>query len=89
VLDGLAAQRGDQVVPDWAGDAAARLAHDIEEAIQSSTGSAVKNLSVHLTPDGIILRGRCRNFHTKQKAQHAAMKVCGNLELSNEIQVIE
>jgi len=88
VLDGSAAQANSQYVPEWAGEAAARLTRDIEEAIQKFTGSAVKNLSVHLTPQGVILRGRCRSFHVKQQAQHAAMKLCGDLDLSNEIQVI-
>lgn len=74
---------------DWAGEAAARLARAIEEAILEATHSGVRNLSVHLTPKEVILRGRCRSYHVKQMAQHAAMRVCEELDVVNEIQVLE
>ncbi len=88
LLQAARSQLGGGNRPEWAGEAAARLARTIEEAILEATHSTVLNLSVHLTPSEVILRGRCRSFHVKQKAQHAAMRVCEELEVVNEIQVL-
>jgi osmotically-inducible protein OsmY len=89
VLDGTGTQAGSGNAPRWAGENAARLARSIEEEVLKSTHSAVRNLSVHLTPREVILRGWCRSYHVKQVAQHAAMRVCEDLDVTNEIQVID
>lgn len=68
---------------------AARLIRAIEDAILEATYGGVRNLSVDLTSREVILRGRCRSYHVKQMAQHAAMRTCEDLEIVNEIQVVD
>jgi hypothetical protein len=66
---------------------AEELAASIEEAVQRETGRAVDDLMVVINPQGILLRGRCTSFYTKQLAQHAAMNVPGGNRLVNSIEV--
>ncbi|MCS7238421.1 MAG: BON domain-containing protein [Thermoguttaceae bacterium] len=73
---------------DRASDAA-RLIRAIEDAILEATYGGVRNLSVDVTSREVILRGRCRSYHVKQMAQHAAMRMCEDLDIVNEIQVVE
>jgi len=47
----------------------------------------VTDLTVEVGPHGILLRGRCDTFYTKQLAQHAAMRHPGGDRLINSIEV--
>ncbi len=63
------------------------LVASIERAVQQGTGRGVRELSVELREDGVLLRGRCNSYYTKQLAQHAAMAVPGGDAVTNEIEV--
>jgi osmotically-inducible protein OsmY len=75
-----------EILPETLAEAE-RLAAWVERAVQQETGGAVRNLSVEITREGVLLRGRCTTYYCKQLAQHAAMSVPGGEHLINEIQV--
>ncbi len=66
---------------------AEELAASIEQAVQRETGRGVADLTVEVSPQGILLRGRCTTYYTKQLAQHAAMNIPGGDRLVNSIEV--
>jgi hypothetical protein len=66
---------------------AEELAASIERAVQCETDWGVANLTVEVGPQGILLRGRCDTYYTKQLAQHAAMRHPGGDRLINSIEV--
>ncbi len=68
-------------------EAAEELAASIERAVQQETGRRVRNLSVEVSEDGVLLRGYCATYHCKQLAQHAAMPMAGD-RLTNSIEVM-
>jgi hypothetical protein len=74
------------VVPETV-EEAEELATSIEQAVQRETGRGVADLTVEVSPQGILLRGRCTTYYTKQLAQHAAMNVRGGDRLINSIEV--
>lgn len=66
---------------------AERLAASIERAVQRETRGGVRNLSVVVSRNGVLLRGRCPTYYLKQLAQHAAMTLPGGARLTNQIEV--
>ena len=66
---------------------AEQLAASIEKAVQEETARGVRNLSVEVNRDGVLLRGRCETYYCKQLAQHAAMCMTGGDRLTNSIEV--
>lgn len=66
---------------------AEQLAASIERAVQRETGRGVRNLTVEVSREGILLKGRCTTYYCKQLAQHAAMSVRGGDRLTNRIEV--
>jgi len=74
------------VVPETL-EEAEELATSIEKAVQNETGWGVADLTVEVSPQGILLRGRCNTYYTKQLAQHAAMRMPGGDRLINSIEV--
>jgi osmotically-inducible protein OsmY len=66
---------------------AEELATSIERAVQLETDRGVADLCVEVSPQGVLLKGRCNTFYTKQLAQHAAMRVPGGDRLVNSIEV--
>ncbi len=63
------------------------LVASIERAVQEETGRGVRGLCVELHAEGVLLRGQCSSYYTKQLAQHAAMTVPGGDAVTNEIEV--
>ena len=66
-----------------------RLARQIEEIVRTRTGQAVRQLSVVVADEGVLLRGRCESFYSKQLAQEAAMNFARTRCVTNEIAVEE
>ena len=81
-----ARQRLADVLPETLEEADA-LAASIERAVQFETGRGVANLTVEVSPQGVLLRGHCDTYYTKQLAQHAAMRIPGGDRLINSIEV--
>lgn len=74
------------VLPDTL-EEADELAASIERAVQWETGGEVADLTVEVGPQGVLLKGHCDTFYTKQLAQHAAMRIPGGDRLVNSIEV--
>jgi hypothetical protein len=66
---------------------AEELAALIEMAIDRETDRGVRELSVTIEGDGVVLAGRCESFYCKQLAQHAAMSISRGSRLINGIEV--
>jgi len=66
---------------------AEKLAASIEKAVQNETGHGIDDLTVEVSPQGILLRGHCETYYCKQLAQHAAMVMRGGDRLVNYIEV--
>jgi hypothetical protein len=66
---------------------AEELAASIERAVQYETGRGVSDLAVEVNSRGILLKGRCHTYYTKQLAQHAAMSMPGGDRITNCIEV--
>ena len=66
---------------------AEQLAASIEAAVRRETSSGVRNLSVSVGREGILLQGTCASFYCKQLAQQAAMVLSQGDPLTNRIEV--
>ena len=75
-----------EVLPETL-EEAEELAASIERAVQYETDRGVSDLAVEVNSHGILLKGRCRNYYTKQLAQHAVMSMPGGERLTNCIEV--
>jgi osmotically-inducible protein OsmY len=64
-----------------------RMTASVHRAVWRETAGRVRDLSVIVGPDGVVLSGRCNSYYIKQMAQHAAMTVPGAAPLINEIEV--
>ena len=80
-MDGFA-----DVLPETL-EEAEELAASIERAVQCETGRGVADLTVEVGPQGVLLKGHCDTYYTKQLAQHAAMRIPGGNRLVNSIEV--
>lgn len=77
-------------LPHGAGHSATEsrsLAHSIQRAVDRETGYAIRDLSVEVQDDAVLLKGQCRTYYSKQLAQHAAMALPGTEHLINAIEV--
>ncbi len=63
------------------------LAASSERAVQNETGHGVDDLTVEVSPQGILLRGRCDSYYCKQLAQHVVMGMRAGDRLLNHIEV--
>ena len=65
--------------------------HEVVSAIarwiQSRTHGRVRDLSVELEGEAIVLRGRAPTYYTKQLALHGALDAGTGQRIINEIQV--
>lgn len=59
----------------------------VRERIRERLKDRVRDLDVATCEGGIVISGRCANYHTKQLAQHAALDVMNNEPLENRIEV--
>lgn len=66
---------------------AEKLVASIEREVWRETGGGVRNLHVEVNRQGTLLTGWCNTYYTKQKAQHAAMRIPGGGQLTNRIEV--
>jgi hypothetical protein len=64
-----------------------RLQQELEEHILVRTGHRIRELSIELRPERIVLRGRTRTYHIKQLAQHGVRDLLPTIGLENAIVV--
>jgi len=63
------------------------LATSIQQAVEQETGHAIRDLAVEIQPEGVLLKGQCRTYYSKQLAQHAVMALPGTEQVINSIEV--
>jgi hypothetical protein len=64
-----------------------QLLVELERHIQTRTGRRIRNLSVEMNPDRVILRGRTTTYYLKQLAQQGVLEVLPEVGLDNAIVV--
>ena len=63
------------------------LALRVKRSVRRFAGGGVKALDVEVDRKTIRLGGRCVSFYCKQLAQQAAMRICGERQVVNDIEV--
>lgn len=61
------------------------LQHELEHRITLRTGRRVRNLTVELRPERVVLRGLASNYYVKQLAQHGVRELLPDVSLENVI----
>jgi hypothetical protein len=84
---GLASRMFRDFLPETL-EEAEELAASIERAVQEETGHGVRNLSVVIDSESVVLKGRCDSYYCKQLAQHVAMSLSHGERLVNGIEVL-
>jgi hypothetical protein len=74
-------------VVDLGGERRRQLAIAIRQRIETRLAGRIRNLSVRIKGDSIVLEGSCATYYTKQLAQHAALGVLEDEQLENAITV--
>jgi hypothetical protein len=63
------------------------LQEELERVVSLRTGRRVRNLTVELEPERIVLRGQTTTYHIKQLAQHGILDMLPDVRLENGIVV--
>jgi hypothetical protein len=63
------------------------LQEELERQVSLRTGRRVRNLTVELEPERIVLRGQTTTYHIKQLAQHGILDMLPDVRLENGIVV--
>jgi hypothetical protein len=64
-----------------------QLQNEVERQVQSRTGRRIRQLSVQLDRERVILHGRAATYYLKQLAQHGVRDVLPQARLENAIEV--
>lgn len=60
---------------------------ELERHIQARTGRRIRDLSVDLRPERVVLTGRADTYYVKQLAQHGVRDLLPHVRLENAIEV--
>jgi hypothetical protein len=60
---------------------------DLKKAIEGRLACQVRLLVVSLCGNEVIIEGVCHLYYHKQLAQHEVMRLCPNMQITNNIQV--
>jgi hypothetical protein len=63
------------------------LQQELERQVSLRTGRRVRNLTVELEQERIVLRGQATTYHVKQLAQHGILEMLPDVCLENGIVV--
>jgi hypothetical protein len=58
---------------------------ELERHIQARTGRRIRDLTIELRPERIVLRGQTSTYYVKQLAQHGVRDVFPHIDLENAI----
>jgi uncharacterized RmlC-like cupin family protein len=72
-----------QIVPD----ARQELVDRVERLVAQRTGGMIRHLRVECDDSVMVLSGRANTYYAKQLASHAALEACGEVPLTNDIEV--
>ncbi len=65
----------------------AHLRQELESRIRNRTGRRVRNLSVLVTSERVVLQGQAATYHVKQLAQQGVREYLPTITLENAIVV--
>ena len=65
-----------------------QLRQQLESQVHARTGRRVRNLSIELFSEGVVLRGHASTYHVKQLAQQGILDVLPDVQLENAIVVL-
>jgi hypothetical protein len=60
---------------------------ELERHVRQRTGGRIRELSIELGPEFVVLRGRASSYHLKQLAQHGIRELLPQARLDNAIVV--
>jgi hypothetical protein len=60
---------------------------ELEQQVKERTGRRVRNLTIEVLPEQVILRGQANSYYIKQLAQHSVHGMLPHLKLENAIVV--
>lgn len=63
------------------------LRDELHRHVQRRTGGRIRELTVELGPEQVVLRGRAGSYHIKQLAQHGIWELLPKARLDNAIVV--
>lgn len=63
------------------------LVDRVESAVRHRTTGVIRGLRVEMIMGELVLSGRAPTYYAKQLATHAALEMCDNLSLDNQIEV--
>ena len=63
------------------------LQKELADRVWQRTGRRIRNLSIELRPDGIVLHGKAPTYHVKQLAQQGVRDLLPQVDLFNAIVV--
>ncbi len=63
------------------------LQHELECHVSHRTGRRIRNLTIELCPEQVILRGEATCYFVKQLAQHGVRELLPHVRLENTIVV--
>ena len=63
------------------------LLHELERLVLVRTSRRVRDLSIEMSPERVVLRGRASSYYVKQLAQHGVREVLPHVWLENTIAV--
>jgi hypothetical protein len=63
------------------------LRQELESRVQLRTGRRVRNLTIQVSPERILLQGQATSYHVKQLAQHGVQECLPHVRLENAIVV--
>jgi hypothetical protein len=64
-----------------------QLQDELERRVRARIGNRLRNLSIVLSPDGVVLTGQAPTYYIKQLAQHSVWEVLPEARLRNAIVV--
>ena len=66
-----------------------RLEEELTRGILTRTDRRVRNLTVEILPDGVVLHGQTASWYVKQLAQHSVSILLPRVDVRNAISVDE
>jgi hypothetical protein len=67
------------------GSITANLRQELENRVLSRTHRRVRNLSVEVSPECVVLQGQAVSYHVKQLAQQGVQEFMPHVRLENAI----
>jgi hypothetical protein len=62
---------------------------DLVKQVIDKTGRRIRNLSVDVESENVVLHGQASSYYLKQLAQHCIQDVMPQVRLKNDIEVVD